>query len=136
MSYTSVSTVSVANVKVVGKGDRYGDDLAAAIVATMPDDFDWTARGACTAAILAACGVTKESAPKQKEGPKGEQTLTDWGRGIDSITKKIKALLKSDEAKPAVLRVTLSGEGGGSTTIPTDHPLYADLVALIAAGRE
>lgn len=52
------------------------------------------------------------------------------------MSKKIKALLKGDEAKPAVLRVTLSGEGGGSTTIPTDHPLYAELVALIAAAQE
>lgn len=29
------------------------------------------------------------------------------------------------------LRVNLSGEGGGSTVVPADHPLYEVLVALV-----
>ena len=35
------------------------------------------------------------------------------------------------EAKPDVLRVSLSGEGGGSTVVPTDHPMYEAIVLLL-----
>lgn len=37
------------------------------------------------------------------------------------------------EPKPSVLRVSLSGEGGGSTVVPTDHPMYEAIVMLLAA---
>lgn len=37
------------------------------------------------------------------------------------------------EAKAAVLRVSLSGEGGGSTVVPTDHPMYDAIVLLLNA---
>lgn len=37
------------------------------------------------------------------------------------------------EAKPAVLRVSLSGEGGGSTVVPADHPMYDAIVMLLAS---
>lgn len=40
---------------------------------------------------------------------------------------------KAEKASEAgVLRVSLSGEGGGSTVVPNDHPLYADICALLA----
>ena len=37
------------------------------------------------------------------------------------------------EVKPAVLRVSLSGEGGGSTVVPADHPMYDAIILLLAA---
>lgn len=127
---------NVANVQIAGKGTRYAEGIARAVVAATPEEYDWTARGAVPAAIMAACGVTAENAPKQKTGPKGNQTLTDWGRGLDAVAKQVRALIKGDaDPKPVVLRATLSGEGGGSTTIPADHPLYNAIVALIAGDK-
>lgn len=35
------------------------------------------------------------------------------------------------EVKAPVLRVSLSGEGGGSTVVPEDHPMYAAIVLLL-----
>ena len=43
-----------------------------------------------------------------------------------------RAGLEEDAAKPVTLRVTLSGEGGGSAVVAPDHALYGALVAMIA----
>lgn len=40
-----------------------------------------------------------------------------------------------DAEKPAVLRVSLSGEGGGSTTVEPSHPMYEAIVMLIGANE-
>jgi hypothetical protein len=54
-----------------------------------------------------------------------------FGARFDAAVKRA----TPEAPKPVTLRATLSGEGGGSTTIPTDHPLYADIVALIAESQ-
>lgn len=43
---------------------------------------------------------------------------------------------EDDAPKPVILRATLSGEGGGTVTIPEDHPLYDAVVALITGTTE
>jgi hypothetical protein len=68
-----------------------------------------------------------------KTGAKGNQRATDYGRGVDALVKAVKRLLTDDEDKPVTLRATLSGEGGGSVTIPADHALYTALVEMITA---
>lgn len=58
---------------------------------------------------------------------------TRFGNAVQAAGFGLRSALDKDEdaAKPVVLRASLSGEGGGSTTIPTDHPLYGAIVALI-----
>lgn len=122
-------------VKRIGSGIRLTETATAEIVATLPEGFDHTARGAVSGAVIAwACG--SEEVPPQKIGPKGNQRATDFGRGVDALVKSVKRALSGDTDKPIVLRATLSGEGGGSTVIPTDSPLYAALVAMIRDGGE
>jgi hypothetical protein len=50
-----------------------------------------------------------------------------------AVRNGLNRALKSDDdtPKPAVLRVTLSGEGGGTMVVERDHPLFLGLVALI-----
>lgn len=47
----------------------------------------------------------------------------------------VTAIGKKSEEKAPTLRVTMSGEGGGTAVVPTDHPLYADILALIGANK-
>lgn len=58
---------------------------------------------------------------------------TRFGNAVQAAGFGLRAALDKDEDadKPVTLRATLSGEGGGSTTIPADHPLYDAIVALI-----
>lgn len=123
---------NLSTVKSIGRGVRLTEEAAAAIVASVPAEYDWTARGAVPAAIAGWAVPAGEPVPAQKSGPKGAQTLTDYGRGVDALAKAVRELVKDDAPKPVKLRATLSGEGGGSVVIPKDSPLYAPLVALIA----
>lgn len=123
---------NVATIRAIGKGERLSVEAATAIVASVPDTYDWTARGAVPSAIIAWSGGADV---KQKTGPVGQQTMTDFGLGVDKLRHAVRKVLngdKDDDApKPVVLRASLSGEGGGSTTIDPEHPLYNQIVALI-----
>lgn len=124
---------NLSTVKRIGAGERLSAAAAAEIVASLPDGFDRKVRGAVTDAVHSwACGDAER--PPVKLGKVGEQRATDYGRGIDNLTKKVNALLSAaDETpKPTVMRVTLSGEVSGSAVVPADSPLYAALLALIA----
>lgn len=125
-------------IRVIGKGERLTDETAAAIVASVADGYDWKARGAVPAAILAwAC--PNGDAPRQKTGPVGDQTPTDFGRGVDRLRKAVAALVKEDKPKPVKMQVTLSGDDApitGTVTIPQDSDLFATLVAMIAEQSE
>lgn len=69
--------------------------------------------------------------PQKKDGvrtPFGN-VVQRFGYRFDSAVKRA----TPESAKPVTLRATLSGEGGGTTVIPADHPLYAALVELIGA---
>lgn len=126
------TTNNLNTVKRIGAGVRLTETAVPEIVATLPKGFDAEKRGAVAAAVVAwAIGDGPEE--KQMTGPKGASKPTDFGRGVNTLVKAVKRALNGDTDKPVTLRATLSGEGGGSTTIPTDHPLYAALVALITS---
>lgn len=131
----SVNTnTRAARVSLIGKGERLTSEVAAAIVAFVGESYVWTERGAVPAAIDAYVSADGE-APAKSKGPKGEQRLTDYGRGCDRLRKAVAALVKGEpDAKPAVLRVSLSGEGGGTAVVPADAPaeVRAYLLSLIA----
>ena len=60
-----------------------------------------------------------------------EKAMIDKAR-VALIDAAKRAGLEEDAAKPVTLRVTLSGEGGGSAVVAPDHALYGALVAMIA----
>lgn len=123
---------NVSTVAAIGKGERLTEQAVPAILATLPESFDPKKRGAVAEAVHSwACGDSAR--PAVKRGPKGEQVTTDYGRGHDTLTAAVKRALNDGGTETAVtLRVSLSGEGGGSTTIPSDHALYSVLVEMIA----
>lgn len=131
----STTSANLATVRKIGAGVRLTETAVPEIVATLPEGFDPKARGAVANAVHQwACGDAER--PAVKTGPKGDQTATDYGRGVDALVKAVKRALSDGDDKPVTLRATLSGEGGGSTTIPTDHPLYSAIVDLIREGQE
>lgn len=124
---------NIETVRTIGRGVRVLEESVSAVIMSLPADFDASKRGAVADAVHAwACGEAER--PAVKTGPKGNQTTTDYGRGHDTLTKAVKRELGSGD-KPITLRATLSGEGGGSVTIPTDHALYAVLTAMIREGQ-
>lgn len=80
-------------------------------------------------AVLTECGEWKGSPQKDKEGKR-----TPFGNVVQRFGARFDAAVKRatpDTATEVTLRVSLSGEGGGSTVVPADHPMYADIVALL-----
>lgn len=109
---------------------------AAAIVANVPESYDWTARGAVPQAVhLFVSGHLKGSeVPAQK---KADLTPTPYGTYVDGVKSHIKALVDApapvDESAPA-MRVALKGVG--SAVVPADHPAYPLLLALLGADAD
>lgn len=128
----------IAAAKTIGSGIATSDITVPEIVASVPEGFDHKARGAVADLVHTwLCGDLKR--PQVMTGPAGAQVKTLYGIGHASLVSKVKAELAKSEAKPVRLAVTMSGTDApttGTVTIPTDHPLYADLVALIAAASE
>jgi hypothetical protein len=119
----------------IGAGERLAVSATSDIVAALPEGFDPSARGAVAEAVHAwACGEAVR--PPVKVGKVGEQRATDYGRGVDALVKSVKRALSADAPKEITLRATLSGEGGGSVTVPTSHPLYGAIVAMIRNGSD
>lgn len=133
MTTFATTTARTSAVKSVGAAERKSSEIVAAIIAGLPETFDYKARGAVAELVHVWAAGSVEDAPAVRKGKAGEQVVTDYGRGHETIVKAVKrALAKEDDTpKTRTLRVVLSGEGGGSTTIPEDHPLYAALVALV-----
>src|SRR5689334_21668361 len=108
-----MTTNHINTVQHIRRGARLTETAVPEILASVPETYDWTAKGAVPTAVHAwACGDSKR--PAQKTGPKGAQVTSDYGRGVDTLVTAVKRALKSsDGPKPITLRATLSGEGGG-----------------------
>lgn len=138
VSAPSVKAPVCPNVKTIvsiGAATVKTERVAQQIVVSAPVGYDWAARGAVTAQIHAWAVGADGEVPAQKTGPKGAQKATNYGRGVDALAKAIRAILSGDddEPKPAALRATLSGEGGGSITVDMTSDLGIALIALIQA---
>lgn len=68
-------------------------------------------------------------APVQKKN----NQRTRFGNAVQMAAAGLRRALPETEtdAKPAVLRVSLSGEGGATVTVPSDHEMYAALVEMV-----
>jgi hypothetical protein len=76
-------------------------------------------------------------APKTNRAQKVDGKRTPYGNAVQAAGNGLRAALDKDESapKPVALRVSLSGEGGGSAVVPVDHPLYEAICAIIAEGK-
>jgi hypothetical protein len=113
---------------------RIGATLAPvwdAILTANPD----VKRAAVVRAVLEASGLWRDTPQKDESGTRTPfgNVVQRFGARYDAAVKRAKGEADADAAP--VLRATLSGEGGGSVTIPADHALYAGLVALIGAAK-
>lgn len=119
------------------------DKTAAALVATIRAAVNGAGK---YAAYVTAHAVTKDTVkdharalavltyPSDAPVQTKDGVRTRFGNAVQAAGFGLRSALDKDEDtdKPVTLRATLSGEGGGSTTIPADHPLYKDICALIA----
>lgn len=130
----STTVLTLAHVTRVGTDENFKGGRAAAVVASVPEGYDWTARGAVSASILAALGIEKSEAPAQKRGPKGAQTETTFGVGFRVLSDAIRSLVKESKvAEPGVIRLSLSGTGGATVTLRVGDAGYDVALAMIEA---
>lgn len=89
----------IAAARAIGKGEDLLETVAPEIVATVPEGFDWKARGAVAGLVHDfLCGDLPR--PLVKQGPVGEQVTTHYGKGHESLTGRVKTLLgKRDESE-------------------------------------
>lgn len=127
----------VSTVRKIGAGERLSAVVTEAVLSNLPEGFDHKADGAV--AELVHNWINGDTpAPAVTSGGK----RTDYGTGVNTIVTRIKRELNkaadaADETpKPVVLRVSLSGEGGGSTVIEPSHPFYEALFALFTGEAE
>lgn len=126
MSNIITLDIDNATVKAVVnqiKSDMRGDRKYVTYVA----EFNVTRESVKDHAAALAALVTPVTA-QTKDGAR-----TKYGNAVQAAASGLrKALPKSDEVKPQVLRISLSGEGGGSAVVPNDHPLYESILAMLA----
>ena len=86
-----------------------------------------------TSKVLASLAYP-EDAPVQTETIDGRKTRTRYGNAVQAAAAMLKKVIEDEDApvKPTALRVSLSGEGGGSAKVPADHPLYPQIIAFLA----
>ena len=133
---TSTNT-RAQSVTAIGKGTRLTAEVAAEIVASVPAEYDWSARGAVPKAIDAFVAETG-AVPVKQRGGKGEQTLTDYGRGCDTLRKAVAALVKGDAPKATRLAVTMSGDDApvtGTATTDPESDLGRALIEYLTAAQ-
>jgi|SRR6478609_8034321 len=73
--------------------------------------------------------------PSDEPVQKTDGKRTRYGNAVQAAAAMLRKVIEpdvDDAPKEVVLRVSLSGEGGGSTVVPADHPLYSSIVALLA----
>lgn len=124
------------------KVERLTADTAATVIAGLPAEFDPKARGAITGAVHAYFTNDGEvDQPPVASGPKGEQTATNYGRGVNNVVKAIRKALASEPTLPDVASITVtlgkSATAPGQTmTFTPDADGYADLLAMLAGSAD
>jgi hypothetical protein len=83
------------------------------------------------ARALAVLAYPNDAPVQKKDGKR-----TRFGNAVQAAAAGLRSVMGKPETGPGevVLRVSLSGEGGGTTIVPEDHPLYAALASLAANG--
>lgn len=129
---TSAPVLTIAHVQRLGTDENFRGGRAAAVIASMPEGYDWTARGAVPAAVFSALGIEKSAAPAQKTGK--EKKETTFGVGFRVLCDAIRYQVKGNKVTEAgVIRVSLSGEGGQTLTLREGDAGYAEAVALYSS---
>lgn len=129
---TTAPAARIAAARAIGSGIRKLDTTVAEIVDALPAGFDPKARGAVTSFVSEWINGDAE-APAQKVGPKGEQTMTDYGRGFDAIVSAVKRALAVPPAKSVKLTVTYVDADGSSHSREIDATtgLFAELTTTL-----
>lgn len=119
---------TVKSVVAQVKSDMRGAGKYGAYVAEFGVTHDTVKDHALAIARL----VTPETAQK-KDGKR-----TRFGNAVQAAGYGLRTALgkKEGEEKPITLRVSLSGEGGGTTVVDPTHPLYGALVEMIHGGAQ
>lgn len=132
--YTNITARADA-VTTIGKGERLTETLVPLIVATLPEDFDVKARGAVAKAVVA--WADPDGKRQQKTGKAGEQVTTDFGRGVDTLTRAVKRALKDETTETDWIRlVRQAAENAASHDKTADEILAAVRDALAAKDGE
>jgi hypothetical protein len=87
-------------------------------------------RGGANSAARALLGLPIDA--PVKTGPRGKQRFTEHGRSIETVAHFLKNQPIAGQVRPTRLSVTLKGpDSSGPIVVASDHPLYADLVAMV-----
>lgn len=144
------TNANVEIVRAIGKGERLTETAVEDIVASLPADFDPTARGAIAEAVHQwAHGDNQRPAVKKnrrdengqivrkaptKSHPSGQpvQDWTDYGQGHKSLTERVKRALATPAAPTVGMRVILTGpDESGSLTVEPGTELWDILAGMI-----
>jgi hypothetical protein len=129
--YTNL-TVRADAVATIGKGERLTETIVPLIVASLPENFDAAARGAVSKAVVA--WADPEGRKRQKTGKAGEQVTTDFGRGVDTLTRAVKAALKGEAPETDWLRlVRQAAENAANKGHATEDAIMSAVREALAA---
>lgn len=129
--YTNVKS-RIAAAKAIGKGERLTDEVTEAIVAALPEGFDPKARGAVSGFVVN--WLDPEGKEQQKRGPKGAQVTLDFGRGVDRLTRSVKAALAGDKPETDWIRlVRQAAENAASKGHKTQDEIVAAVLDALNA---
>jgi hypothetical protein len=122
------------------------DETAAALVSTIHSAVAGMGK---YAAYVEAHKVTRESVkdharalavlayPNDKPVQKVDGKRTRFGNAVQAAGNGLRSALDTDKvsSEPGVIRLTMSGEGGGSVTLKPGDAGYEAAMALIVAGK-
>lgn len=130
----NLSTFARTTIEAGRKADRNYVELVEHFSLTC-DSPSAEITDAARAVVIAAYPKVTEADMKGRDN--GTHAWRDARMVRAGLVRNIEAADAEDsDPKPAVLRVSLSGEGGGSTVLEESHPMYAALVMLITGEVE
>lgn len=125
----NLSTFARTTIEAGRKADRNYVELVAHFALTS-DSTSGEITDAARAVVIAAFPKVTEADMKGRDN--GTHAWRDARMVRAGLVRNIEAADAEDgDPKPVILRVSLSGEGGGNTVIEPTHPMYAALVMLV-----